>query len=1102
MAKRNAPRAVAFALAGSSAASALVALALLMLHPICAEAQRSLGTYAVDSQTTTTFTPTFGKPSPSDKEKGWGFGDCPNPRQLSIQGANWATPIGGNVVTPGPLGFGLAIDLRGLGPGTYRAKAVLTCKDCGPTCPTIELPFLVQVAGSTTFGDHPADAQFGGLVDGQPVKIEDLVPSILSDLKLSAYGQTPHGNAILTNLENNYLENGLSDVTIVPTVDNILRGRFSNHTPPVDEQVVKPGGARYVVNRGSGLLASLFADEEIYLGIDQSTIGIESARANPGAYFAFTFDGKLGVILKADLVHNLANEGLHAYHAGAFNVGGRASLEEERDSTRSGNAAAAALGLPPALERPGEGYGGTSNPDYVPLFLETGSAGAPAAPTSPSPGAATGRPGASSGGSSSDVGKSKDQMKFANAETGEPIDGSAVKVVQTDDDSQDGNTGGPDNDDQNDVNKVNGNGSYVLVSPCKVEQVASGVDLIESPVVELQPKPITIHISYCSEWDAEAQRRARFQLDYQGADSNLDHYDVRSVTKGQQRVGRGPGSGLVVDYCEIVLVPKTAQATASAPACTGATQTSNQPQSTGDAPPQGNDDPSVDSDDTTAPQPGMTEGPAGSDPETPRVEPIGSSHRDTRSQRVPDGPATKVAAVAGVSDGLAGGFANDPFFARNGTWGQPYADQWGLHRIGFSPADPARLRALWPTPAQPVVVAVIDTGVDRFHPDLQGSVWSNAQEIPGNRRDDDANGYVDDVFGWNFANGNGDTRDLNGHGTVVAGIIAARMGNTVGIAGVNPSVRIMPLKVSTWSGSTTNFEIGAAIRYAADNGARVINLSYGGRHRRWTEYLAVAYARQKGVIVVTAAGNDAEEADRHSPGGLPGVITVAATGVKDERLGFSNWGGGVDLAAPGWDILSLRARGTDALKFLRDDYKPGAAIVGEDRRYYRLTGTSFSAPFVTGVASLIWSVRPGLTDMQVMRMLLHSARDIETAGWDQYTGYGLLDAQAALAADPDYYVLARILGAVGKQGPGGTVVAVSGRARANWFKRAWIEAGQGTDPQTWIKVSDDLGQPVGRGVLAEIPANRFRGARDWTLRLIVEHANGTRREARFKLAIG
>lgn len=688
-------------------------------------------------------------------------------------------------------------------------------------------------------------------------------------------------------------------------------------------------------------------------------------------------------------------------------------------------------------------------------------------------------------------GKSKDQIAFANVNTGENIPGNTVTVTRVPTE----NPQGTDTDTQANATTVEPDQTYVVAAPCKVEQVMLGADLVAADVVTLDPKPIRLRISYCSTWNDAAKTSARNQLTHQGSDPNLDHYDVASVQHGVTRYG--PGNSLQVDHCDVVLVPKTPSAAAGGLGCSMGIRTDTAPQTT-TAPPMGDDDPSTDDLQVTPPATGTTEGQVGSGPERPEAE---SGHLVTwGSGGLASGDVRSGGAERGEVAQRRTASPNDRYFTSRGSWGQAYADQWGLHRIGFTAdgGDPAR--SPWPERGQPVIVAVIDTGVDRFHPELRGAMWINRKEIPGNRRDDDGNGYVDDVYGWNFANNDNDTMDLAGHGTVVAGVIAAWTNNGIGIAGVNPWARIMPVKVSTWSGNTSNFEIADAIRYAADNGARVINISYGGRHRRWTEYQAIAYARQKGVIVVAAAGNQAYEAQSHSPGGLPSVITVAATGVDDKRLGFSNWGPGVDISAPGWDILSLRARGTDMLRFLRDDYQPGSVFVGDDKRYYRLTGTSFAAPFVAGAASLIWSIQPNLTDVQVMRMLLHSARDIETPGWDQYTGYGLLDVSAALAADPRRYIQSRILGVSGKQVGKDVLLEVSGRAQSDRFRRAWIEAGRGEMPREWVRVAE-VGKPVDRGPLALISPQRLQGSADWTLRLMVEREDGTRRESRFKLTL-
>jgi subtilisin family serine protease len=322
-------------------------------------------------------------------------------------------------------------------------------------------------------------------------------------------------------------------------------------------------------------------------------------------------------------------------------------------------------------------------------------------------------------------------------------------------------------------------------------------------------------------------------------------------------------------------------------------------------------------------------------------------------------------------------FPDDPFYGSKGTWGQDYDDQWALKRIGFTPEQ---ARSLWPEKGLPVVVAVIDTGVDRLHPELIGAVWINEDETPGNGKDDDGNGYVDDFYGWNFIDGNGDTTDTNGHGTVVAGIIAAWTDNATGIAGVNPWARIMPVKVMDFDGKGGSIDIAKAIIYAVDNGARVINLSIGGFRHTKVEQAAIDYAVKKGVLLVVASGNEGVNTAGFSPAGLKGAITVASTDPGDNRLGFSNWGRAVDIAAPGVDVLSLRARRTDILVLQKKDYVPGTAFVGKEKRYYRISGSSFSAPFVAGVASLILSNNPELAAEDLRRMILHSAGDVEVPG--------------------------------------------------------------------------------------------------------------------------
>ncbi len=443
---------------------------------------------------------------------------------------------------------------------------------------------------------------------------------------------------------------------------------------------------------------------------------------------------------------------------------------------------------------------------------------------------------------------------------------------------------------------------------------------------------------------------------------------------------------------------------------------------------------------------------------------------------------------------------NDPHFHSRGSWGQDYPDQWALQRLRI-PQAWARLRG---KALRPVVVAIIDTGIDWYHPDLPpAALWHNPREVPGNGIDDDGNGYVDDIIGWDFYHQTNLPWDYDGHGTFTAGEIAAGLNNGLGIAGINPAARLMVLKALNDFGHTRASFIAQAIQYAVDNGARIINLSVGGKGVTEIERAAIAYAVQHDVLIVVAAGNEASDVAQYSVAGLDGVLTVAATDTDDRRAFFSNWGAQVDVAAPGVDILSLRARRTDLLRDLKGiRYEPGHAYVGREKFFYRATGTSFAAPLVTGVASLLLSARPDLTAAQLRRMIIQSARDVDVPGIDQYTGYGLLDAEAALQADPEFFITARISGVRVVQEGGKLAVEILGMADADRFAAAHIEIGKGEEPTKWRSAGWKVDRTAaGPGVLARLPADAFRRAPVWSLRLIVRHSSGRRRESRFILRL-
>ncbi len=297
-----------------------------------------------------------------------------------------------------------------------------------------------------------------------------------------------------------------------------------------------------------------------------------------------------------------------------------------------------------------------------------------------------------------------------------------------------------------------------------------------------------------------------------------------------------------------------------------------------------------------------------------------------------------------------------------------------LGRLGMSGPDGA-----WSyTTGRPeIIIAIVDTGVDLAHPDLYKGVWINPGEIPDNGMDDDNNGYVDDVNGWDFADGDNLPDDDYGHGTHVAGIAAARINNGIGIAGMAGHATFMPLDVFPSSGYGTYEDLIRAIVYATDNGARVINLSLGATSYSRGEEAAVDYAWAHGVVVVAAAGNTGRNS-YHYPAAHPHAIAVAATDAYDNLAGFSTRGDFVDVAAPGVGIWST--------------YR------GE--RYGSMSGTSMAAPHVSGLAALILSLNPNLTPDEVRNLIEANADDLGAAGWDSEFGHGRINAARALAAVP------------------------------------------------------------------------------------------------------
>lgn len=335
---------------------------------------------------------------------------------------------------------------------------------------------------------------------------------------------------------------------------------------------------------------------------------------------------------------------------------------------------------------------------------------------------------------------------------------------------------------------------------------------------------------------------------------------------------------------------------------------------------------------------------------------------------------------------------DDPYYSSTGSWGQTYADMWGLHNIGL--ADESSGWDIERDEGGSVVVAVIDTGLDFIHPDGP-AVWTNPGEIAGDEIDNDGNGFIDDIFGWDFVNGDNGPSDGHGHGTHIAGTIAAETNNGLGVAGISWGSRIMVIKGLSDGGSGSIDGLANAIVYAADNGAHILSNSWGGVGYSQTLEDAVNYAAAAGCLVVAAAGNDAVDVDAFQfvPAVFENAMAVAAVDPQDRAAYLTNHGPAVAVSAPGTDILSLRSAGTDM-------YGDGTRIVGES--YYRASGTSMACPHVSGVAALVWAHHLTWDATRVWNQIERTTDYIDplNPGLEGRLGSGRINAWKALTVSP------------------------------------------------------------------------------------------------------
>jgi subtilisin family serine protease len=318
-------------------------------------------------------------------------------------------------------------------------------------------------------------------------------------------------------------------------------------------------------------------------------------------------------------------------------------------------------------------------------------------------------------------------------------------------------------------------------------------------------------------------------------------------------------------------------------------------------------------------------------------------------------PAAPVAAAVQAP----GQVPNDPMFK----------SQWGLKDSSNTSIDAPQAWART-TGSSTTIVAVLDTGIDLANPEFAGRLWTNPDSSG-------SDGYPGDVHGWNFLSNTADIQDDNGHGTHVAGILAATGDNGIGVAGVDWNAQIMPLKVLDSSGTGTDAAIVGAINFAVHHGARVINASWGGGPPSPAVASAISYAGSQGVVFVTAAGNSGTNDDvtPFYPASyrLPNEIAVAAINQVGGLASFSNFGAKtVALAAPGVNIVST---------------VPGG--------YAYESGTSMATPYVSGVVALVASLYPSDTAAQLVQQVLSTTKPLASLAGKTSTG-GMVDAARAV----------------------------------------------------------------------------------------------------------
>jgi subtilisin family serine protease len=407
---------------------------------------------------------------------------------------------------------------------------------------------------------------------------------------------------------------------------------------------------------------------------------------------------------------------------------------------------------------------------------------------------------------------------------------------------------------------------------------------------------------------------------------------------------------------------------------------------------------------------------------------------------------------------------------------ESYSSQWGLATIQAASA--------WDlvTGNDQMIIGVVDSGVDYTHEDLANNMWINTDEIADNGIDDDGNGYIDDVYGWDFTeytyaipvddsdnytyyeknedadpgNDGGDPHGFKSHGTHVAGIVGAQANNTVtgegNVVGVLWNCKIMAVQAGDGNGDLADTWIVKGVRYAVDNGARVVNMSFGGGTVPGFVDFAMKYAHSKGVVLCAASGNG-DTSVASCPAELKNVISVAATQQDDAKASFSDYGSTVDIAAPGMAILSTVA----------------------DNGYDNLSGTSMACPFISGAAGMILGYGETLgktfSPTQVEYLLKTGADNIDSVNPDYVgeLGAGRLNLYQSLVAAQNLPMMIRSIGIQTSAGQTSDLVVTE---HSSCDFQAIATYSDGTTADVTSKVTWTA-EPIRYGTFSDLVAGRF-----------------------------